>query len=124
MTSSLKLSSINVGLKVGDLLCTVDDIKERGAREFSFRSDDDIYDIFIQKSDGGIHAYVNVCPHAGTPLNMDEGRFMEKTGVYLMSHTHGALFPLHDGLCVAGPCNGSSLQAVDIKVEKGNILVV
>ena len=44
---------------------------------------------------------------------------MEKSGKYLMCHTHGALFQLSDGLCVAGPCNGASLQAVDITVKSG-----
>lgn len=124
VTNSLKLSEINVGLKTGDTLCAIDELEVGAAREFSFRSDQNIYDIFIQRSTDNIYAYVNVCPHAGTPLNMDEGRFMEKTGVYLMCHTHGALFQLKDGLCVAGPCNGSKLQKVDIKEENGNILVV
>ena len=55
---------------------------------------------------------------------MDKGRFMEKTGTYLMCHTHGALFQLVDGLCVAGPCNGASLQGIDIIVENGNVIVV
>ncbi len=119
----LKLSTLTDGPGIGDVLCSIDDIENGEAKELSFRSRNELYDIFIQKHDGNIYAYVNVCPHAGTPLNMEEGRFMEKSGKYLMCHTHGALFQLDDGLCVAGPCNGARLQAVAIKVEKSLILV-
>ncbi|MDG1707927.1 MAG: Rieske 2Fe-2S domain-containing protein [Emcibacteraceae bacterium] len=123
MTNSLKLGDINVGLSVGDVLCAFDEISDGDAKEFSYRSGSDIHDIFIQRQGAAVFAYVNVCPHAGTPLNMDEDTFMEKTGRYLMCHTHGALFQLEDGLCVAGPCNGASLRAVDVAIENGNIVV-
>ncbi len=124
MTKPLKLSGLDIGLSEGDILCAVSDIADGAAQEFSYRSGADIHDIFLQRRGGEIYAYVNICPHAGTPLNMDEGAFMEKTGTYLMCHTHGALFQLEDGLCVAGPCNGARLQSVDIKVENGIIKVV
>ncbi len=124
MTNSIKLSDIGVGLSAGDILCTLDDLQTGDAKEFSYRAGTDIHDIFIQRKDDDVYAFVNICPHAGTPLNMEQGKFMEKTGNYLMCHTHGALFQLSDGLCVAGPCNGASLQAVEIKVENGNIVVV
>ena len=120
----IKLSAINVGLGVGDILYSLNDIEDGCAKEFSYRSDRDIYDIFIQRHGGDVFAFVNNCPHAGMPLNMEAGKFMEKTGKYLMCHTHGALFQLSDGLCVAGPCNGASLQSVDVLIEKGNIIVV
>lgn len=124
VTNSLKLSELNIGLHSEDVLCTVDDIADGEAREFSYRSGSEIHDIFIQRKGDKIFAFVNICPHAGTPLNMDEGVFMERTGAYLMCHTHGALFQLEDGLCVAGPCNGERLQSVELKVENGNIKVV
>ncbi len=124
MTNILRLSEIGVALKAGDILCLVDDIKDGEAKEFSYRSGSDIHDIFIQRKEDNIYAYVNVCPHAGTPLNMEEGQFLEKTGSYFMCHTHGALFQLSDGLCVAGPCNGAKLRAVEIEIKNGKILVV
>jgi nitrite reductase/ring-hydroxylating ferredoxin subunit len=124
VTNSLKLDDLNVGLSVGDVLCAVDEIIDGDAKEFSYRSGDDLHDIFIQRQGGSVFAYVNICPHAGTPLNMDGAKFMEKTGRYLMCHTHGALFQLEDGLCVAGPCNGARLRPVDVAVEGGNVIVV
>lgn len=113
-----------VGLGKGDVLCNVADIPDGEAKEFSYRSDSEVNEIFIQRLGNDIFAYVNVCPHAGTPLNMETGQFMERGGRYIMCHTHGALFELGSGLCVAGPCNGDKLQAVDVKVENGEIIVL
>ena len=123
VADTLKLSTLADGPSEGDVLCAVDDIGNGRAKEFSFRSGNELYDIFVQNQDGNIYAYVNICPHAGTPLNMEEGRFMEKSGKYLMCHTHGALFQLDNGLCVAGPCNGAKLQAVAISVINGSVVV-
>lgn len=123
MTDVLKLSTLGVGLNEGDILCPLSDIEDGMAKEFTYRTDKNIYDIFIQRLEEKVFAYTNICPHAGTPLNMDEGKFMEKTGQYLMCHTHGALFQLEDGLCVAGPCNGARLTTVEIAVNNGNITV-
>lgn len=123
MTDLINLGILGIGLNPGDELCSLESIDDGSAREFSYRSGSDFYDIFIQRKGDNIFAYMNMCPHAGTPLNMEEGVFMERTGTYLMCHTHGALFQLEDGLCVAGPCNGDYLQAIDIKIEKGQIIV-
>ncbi len=124
MTNSLKLSTLGIGLNPGDILCSLDDLSDETAKEFSYRAGSEIHDIFIQRKDDQVYAYTNICPHAGTPLNMEDGIFLEKTGTYLMCHTHGALFQLEDGLCVAGPCNGASLQQVDVRLENGSIVVV
>lgn len=124
VTNSIKLSALDIGLYAGDVLCPISDIEDGSAKEFSFRSGNNIHDIFVQRIEDNIYAYVNVCPHAGTPLNMEEGKFTEKSGKYFMCHTHGALFQITDGLCVAGPCNGDKLQAIDIMIKNGNIIVV
>jgi nitrite reductase/ring-hydroxylating ferredoxin subunit len=124
VTDTFKISHITNALSAGDVLCALDDIVEGTAKEFSFRDGDDIHDLFIHRKNDQVYAYVNICPHAGTPLNMEEGTFTEKSGRYLMCHTHGALFQLEDGLCVAGPCNGAKLRVVDVILKDGNILLV
>lgn len=117
------LSQLPDGPSMGETLCFLDDIDDGSAKEFSYSCGNDIHDIFIQRRGGEIFGYVNICPHVGTPLNMDEGQFMEKSGRYLMCHTHGALFQLDDGLCVAGPCNGARLQSVLLKIEGKRIII-
>ncbi|MEE8263379.1 MAG: Rieske (2Fe-2S) protein, partial [Gammaproteobacteria bacterium] len=36
-------------------------------------------------------------------------QFLDETGNLLQCATHGALFRIEDGFCVAGPCTGASL---------------
>ena len=61
------------------------------------------------------YAYRNVCPHAGRLLNWAPGRFLFDKG-RLVCAAHGAVFEVETGLCVDGPCRGSSLEAVSCRV--------
>jgi len=124
MRDPIKLSDISGGPAAGDVLCLVKDIADGQAKEFSWRQGNDLHEIFIQRLGDDIHAFVNICPHAGGPLNMDDGKFMEKTGRYLMCHTHGALFDPKSGQCLAGPCNGAFLRAVALEIKEGEIRVL
>ncbi|KAG8463448.1 hypothetical protein KFE25_004959 [Diacronema lutheri] len=63
-------------------------------------------------------AFVNRCPHAGTPLNYFPDAFHDRSGEYLMCATHGALFRQSDGLCVHGPCAGDSLTPLHVELER------
>ncbi|HUJ04237.1 MAG TPA: Rieske 2Fe-2S domain-containing protein, partial [Rhizomicrobium sp.] len=56
-----------------------------------------------------LFAYVNSCPHEGTPLETFPGRFFTEDGAQLLCSTHGARFRVEDGLCVWGPCEGARL---------------
>jgi nitrite reductase/ring-hydroxylating ferredoxin subunit len=73
---------------------------------------------------GIVHAYVNVCPHAGTELDWNPGDFFEQSGLYLVCSTHGALFEPSNGACIAGPCRGASLQPIPVCERDGQVLVV
>ncbi len=70
--------------------------------------------------DGGIpRAYVNSCPHRGTPLDLLPDRFRDDSGRFLVCSTHGARFRIEDGFCVAGPCVGAALAPVPVAVRDG-----
>ena len=121
MSEVLKLSEKAGGPDCGSLLCCITDIEDGKARQFEFRSGPEIFPIFLQRRGNDVFAYYNSCPHAGSPLNMKENVFMERSGTYLMCHTHGALFTLEEGLCVGGPCVGQSLQKIAISLKDGMI---
>jgi nitrite reductase/ring-hydroxylating ferredoxin subunit len=53
--------------------------------------------------------WLNACPHTGGPLAPDGIVPLSRDGQHLVCMTHGALFRLSDGLCIAGPCAGQSL---------------
>lgn len=68
-------------------------------------------------------AYLNQCPHMGVELNWMPGRFMDIDNLFLQCSTHGALFKLGDGECIAGPCQGDVLTALDLREIEGTLEV-
>lgn len=80
-------------------------------------------ELFVINDNGQFHAYKNQCPHTGVNLNWQPNQFMDIDNKYIQCSTHGALFRIHDGYCVRGPCAGASLAALPLKIEQGNILV-
>ncbi|MBM3503945.1 MAG: Rieske 2Fe-2S domain-containing protein [Alphaproteobacteria bacterium] len=71
----------------------------------------------------GLVAFVNDCPHAHAPLDWTPGQFLDAEGKHLLCTMHGALFRIHDGLCVDGPCPGLSLTPVPIQVVGGVVRI-
>lgn len=77
--------------------------------------------LLLAYRDGAVHAYRNVCPHVGTPLNWLPDQFLDSEERYLQCATHGALFRIEDGYCEYGPCAGESLQVEAVCVRDGAI---
>ena len=76
----------------GRRLCRVEAVPEGGGCGFSFGSGPDLESLFVVKQDGALYAYVNSCPHIGTPLNVVPDRFFDRDGKHLLCSTHGARF--------------------------------
>lgn len=72
---------------------------------------------------GRIHAYLNQCPHNGTPLDWVEGEFFDETGQRLVCATHGALFDPETGRCLKGPCVNRTLIPLAVKLVENRILI-
>ncbi|GGE76692.1 hypothetical protein GCM10011533_31330 [Streptosporangium jomthongense] len=68
-------------------------------------------------------AYLNRCPHMGVELNWMPGRFMDTDNLFLQCSTHGALFKPGNGECIAGPCQGDALTALDVREIGGSLEV-
>ncbi|MBW4935586.1 Rieske (2Fe-2S) protein [Marinobacter sp. F4206] len=68
-------------------------------------------------------AYVNQCPHLGIELNWMPGQFMDADKLFIQCSTHGALFKPGTGECIAGPCQGDALTALDLRIENGEIQI-
>ena len=78
---------------------------------------------FIVNHDGRHHAYVNRCPHAGTPLDLWPNEFLSADGRELVCATHGAVFAPDTGECLGGPCPGRRLERLAV-ARDGDWLVV
>jgi nitrite reductase/ring-hydroxylating ferredoxin subunit len=101
----------------GRLLCRLADIPDPGSRGF----ERDGRAIFLVRHGPVIAAYVNSCPHTGGPLDWVEHQFLDLARRHILCATHGALFRLEDGLCLAGPCRGKGLMHVAIEVTAGEV---
>ena len=95
------------------------DIEEGTSKGFDVES---AY-LFAVKRDDKVYLYRNSCPHLGTPLEWEEDRFLDSDGSLIQCSTHGALFEIETGKCLAGPCKGQYLQAVPYLLDNGLLMV-
>lgn len=104
-------------------LCKLDDIPDGGAKGVVIGNGPDALDIILLRRGGDVFAYVNRCPHNGTPLETFPDKFLDQTGEILICSTHGARFRVKDGFCVKGPCEGSSLESCPVQVTDGVVTI-
>lgn len=81
----------------------------------------DQHGIFVVCRDGQYFAYRNRCPHLGVELNWTENQFLDRDDALIQCATHGALFVVETGECVAGPCLGDCLEAVTLVERDGEL---
>jgi len=105
------------------LICRLADLSELDARAFTAGSGEWPLRGFIVRKGEQVFAYVNRCPHAGHPLNMQPKDFLTQDGALLMCRSHGAQFEIQSGECIAGPCVGKRLRAIDVRIENGRVML-
>lgn len=94
-------------------LCTLSDLEERETIELSVEQ----RQLFAVRLDNRIHAYWNSCPHRGIPLNWMPNQFLDGDAELIQCASHGALFEIASGHCIAGPCTGESLSSATLRCE-------
>ena len=95
-------------------LCRLEDIPDGGAKGFYPRPGASDIALFIVRRGAKLYSYKNSCPHLGSPLEMCDDQFLSGDGRFILCSTHGAIFRIEDGHCLAGPCAGKSLERVEI----------
>ncbi len=106
----------------GTALCALADIPDPGAKGFVFREGERMFLGFVVHKAGAVFGYVDVCPHAGSPLANPLGRFLTREGDLILCAAHGALFRIEDGLATSGPCAGRSLRPWPVAVVDGAVV--
>ncbi len=101
-------------------LCRVDDIPDGEAIAVDAMLSDGEESLIVVRRGNAVHAYLNICPHAGRRLDWAPGKFLIKNDV-LICAAHGASFQAVDGLCIGGPCRGEHLRAVPVDVVDGDV---
>lgn len=102
-------------------LCEINDIDNPGSLGFTVNEAGEALDIMLIRQGDDVFAYKNQCPHTGGPLDWKPGEFLDDDNQYIMCATHAALFKIHNGLCIAGPCRKSSLTPVSLHIEQSSI---
>jgi nitrite reductase/ring-hydroxylating ferredoxin subunit len=92
-------------------LCRVDEIADGDAKGFP-PAPGGFSGLVVWRDGDAVRVYVNSCPHIGTPLDWLPDRFLARDGRHILCSTHGALFRIADGFCLAGPCAGARLRPV------------
>lgn len=100
-------------------LCSSDDLAEGHSRGFTLAGNA----LLLVRREGRVYAYRNRCPHRGIPLEWQPDQFLDVSGSLIQCATHGALFVIESGECVAGPCAGQSLVALPCREQDSAIWV-
>ena len=104
------------------LICAASALIEGGKGvRFSVVRDGKPVPAFAVRYNGGAYAYLNQCAHIPVELDWMEGEFFESSGLYLMCTTHGATYEPATGHCIAGPCKGQRLKALEVVETDGNV---
>jgi len=112
-SSSLPLCKIN-DIDIGDAKGFLIELPGYAAKQ----------DIFVVRNQRGIFAYKNQCPHTLVNLNWQQDQFLNYDKVYIQCSMHGALFQIHDGFCIWGPCQGQSLRRLNTKIDNDFIVLL
>lgn len=115
----LSLEDLPSGPPTGTHLVNISDIDDHGGKDILFEEDGHRINVFVQKWRGEFHVYENRCPHAGTPLNLFNDRFLNLEETGLLCRTHGALFDPESGMCTHGPCKRQFLRKVAFVEKEG-----
>lgn len=102
-------------------LSALNDIADGGFAEVEGMIDGDAESLVLYRLGDEVRAWLNVCPHAGRRLDWAPGQFLKSKDGHLVCAAHGASFELDRGDCVAGPCRGDALRAVQVQVRDGEV---
>lgn len=100
-------------------LCAPNELTEGQSRGFALAE----LKLLVVRREGQVYAYQNRCPHRGIPLEWQPDQFLDHSNSLIQCATHGALFLIESGECVAGPCNGQSLKALNCREDADGIWI-
>lgn len=104
-------------------LCDLNQISDGGSDGFVVDTASGRCGLMVIRRGDSVVGYLNSCPHIGTPLEIQPGRFLDRSGEHILCATHGALFQIDDGLCIAGPCVDDRLTPIEVEIRDGGLFV-
>tara|TARA_B100001093_G_C26469172_1_gene859826 strand:- start:257 stop:604 length:348 start_codon:yes stop_codon:yes gene_type:complete len=105
------------------MLCLLSDIKEGKSNIIKTKYNDSEVEIIILRDKNILNGFVNICPHASLPLNLNDTNVLYNDNFHLICRNHAALFNPLNGICVSGPCEGKSLEIVKLKIKCDKVYI-
>lgn len=102
------------------LLCQISEFAFRPSKGFKVNG----HALFVIRQGESYFAYLNNCPHQHIPLDWDNDLFLDHDGELIQCSSHGALFVIETGACVAGPCVGENLTQLNIEIADEAIYLI
>lgn len=102
-------------------LCDLTEIEGGGSNGFFAERDGVMESYIVLRMGEEVFVYINSCPHIGSPLDFQPGKFLSPDKTHIMCSTHGAMFRIEDGVCVSGPCVDDALTPVQFTVRDGGV---
>lgn len=109
--------------KAERVLCALEDIPDGQSKGFP-AAPGGFTGLFAVRRGRQVKVYVNSCPHIGVPLDPVPDRFLDRKRESIVCSTHGARFRIEDGCCTSGPCYGESLEAVPVRIDEQDRVLV
>jgi nitrite reductase/ring-hydroxylating ferredoxin subunit len=107
----------------GEWRASIADIAPGTTATFRLQCDGKTISGFVVHHAAGYSAFVNSCPHVGTPLDLWPNEFLSEDKTELICSTHGAVFDPASGRCIAGPCAGDTLTPLSVRRD-GDAVVI
>ncbi|WP_436903154.1 Rieske (2Fe-2S) protein [Halovenus halobia] len=99
-------------------IAPVEDVPADSSLLFTVRDGFDKEEAILLRLADGVIALQNYCPH-WTDVRLDSGSGATVRDEELVCTKHGATFETTTGDCTHGPCEGATIDEVDITVEDG-----
>jgi nitrite reductase/ring-hydroxylating ferredoxin subunit len=93
------------------------------SRSFQIKVHGHIFQGFVIRRQDKFFAYQNLCQHLPVTLDLNDNSFFTHDKAYLQCHMHGATYEIDTGHCIAGPCIGANLIALELKEEEAQLVI-
>ena len=99
-------------------IAPVEDVPADSSLLFTIRDGFDKEEAILLQLADGVVALKNYCPH-WTDIRLDSGSGATVREDELVCTKHGATFETATGDCTYGPCEGATIEELDVTVEDG-----
>lgn len=113
----------SIEIDTARIVCRLTALPDPGSYAFTMGEGDWPLRGFVVRRGSEVFAYVNRCPHALHQLNWRPHQFLSPDGNVILCSSHGAIFDIASGACIAGPCAGRGLQPLPLRIEGDLVLV-